>query len=167
MSTNLDEIPENATITPLIWLMGRWKAVNAEGSYPTIESFKYSDEISFKYIGQPMLIYSSYSTNPKNGKPMHLESGFLKIQPGTNNIAFIVAHNFGVTSIEEGSITESSMKCVSTEISRISFAKEPAVVKITREFILKENGDLEVFVNMETSKSQLTQHLHAVYQKCT
>lgn len=29
-------------------------------------------------------------------KPLHRESGFIRIQPGTNNVAFIIAQNSGV-----------------------------------------------------------------------
>ncbi|XP_044264497.1 peroxynitrite isomerase THAP4-like [Tribolium madens] len=155
----------NEAVKPLSWLIGHWKSIKAEGVYPTIEPFSYCEEMVFESIGQPLLNYTSRTWHPEKGNPMHLESGFLRINPGTNNIAFMIAHNFGVTSLEEGVVTNTTLKCKSTHISRMTFARDPPVLALEREFKLVENGNLEITVYMETSKTPLTQHLKALYEK--
>ena len=83
-------------VEPLKWLMGTWRCQNeGQGSFPTIKDFQYGDEISFANIGQPMLNYQSCTWHPELKRPMHLETGFLRIKPGTCEVSFILAHNFG------------------------------------------------------------------------
>ncbi|CAH1365286.1 peroxynitrite isomerase THAP4-like [Tenebrio molitor] len=153
-------------LKPIAWLIGRWKSLKAEGSYPTIKPFEYCEEILFESLGQPLINYTSRTWHLGTSNPMHLESGFLRIKPGTNDVALMVAHNFGLTTLEEGTVCKNEIKCKSTSMSRMSFAKEPAVVSIERLFALTEDGNLEITVWMETNKVPLTQHLKALYQKC-
>lgn len=94
--------PVHPTLQPLEWIIGKWKTVKTDGAYPTIQPFTYEEEISFKSLGQPMLNYVSNSWHPIKLNPMHLETGYLRIKPGTKNVSFMVAHNFGLTSLEEG-----------------------------------------------------------------
>lgn len=154
----------NPALKPISWLIGKWKSTSAKGTYPTIDPFEYCEEIEFTSIGQPMLNYSSVTWHPENKNPMHLESGFLRIKPGTGDVAFMVAHNFGLTTIEEGTVDGKEVKLKSTEISRMSFAKEPAVCSVERTIKLHDDC-LHISVLMQTSKSDLTQHLNATYQK--
>lgn len=82
-------------VKPISSLIGRWKADAGQGSYPSIPTFQYAEEIEFGCLGQPMLTYHAFSWHPEKKMPMHMESGFLRINPGTNKLAFLVAHNFG------------------------------------------------------------------------
>ena len=152
-------------VKPLSWLIGRWRSVNAEATYPTMAPFNYCEEISFETLGQPLLNYTSKTWHPLTHKPMHLESGFLRIKPGTNEIAFMVAHNFGLTSLEEGTVHSNEVIFKSKQITRMTFASDPAVLAIERCFKLKDNGNLEVSVSMETTKTPLTHHLKSELQK--
>lgn len=153
-------------IKPISWLIGKWLSVSAKGQYPTIKPFEYCEEMEFSFIGQPMLNYSSKTWLPEKKRPMHLESGFLRIKPGTNQVSFMIAHNFGLNSLEEGEATDCEMKIKSSEISRMSFAKEPAVCKIERHYKLN-NDILELVVFMETQNTPLTEHLRVIYEKNT
>ena len=74
--------PPVEALTPIKWLIGRWQSISALGTYPTIDPFTYCEEIRFVSYGQPLLNYSSVSWHPVKKSPMHLESGFLRIQPG-------------------------------------------------------------------------------------
>jgi hypothetical protein len=73
--------------------------------------------------------------------------------------------SIGLTSIEDGVVSESMMKLESSNISRMPFAKDPQVVKSVREFNLNENGKLTQIYFMATSKTPLTKHLEATYTK--
>lgn len=151
-------------IKPISWLLGKWVSDNGNGSYPTIQPFSYNEEIEFTTVGQPMLNYIARTWHPEKKTPMHSESGFLRIKPGTNHLAFMVAHNFGLNTIEEGEVTDKKVNLRTNSIIRMSFAKEPHVTKIERSF--KLNCDtLEQTVFMETTQTSLTQHLFATYKK--
>ncbi|KAF4528146.1 hypothetical protein B566_EDAN012929 [Ephemera danica] len=151
-------------VQTLSWMIGRWRATTGECSYPTIPTMTYAEEIEFRSLGQPLLNYTAFSWHPEKKAPMHMESGFLRTNPGTNKLAFLVAHNFGLTSLEEGEVNDKEIKLTSSNISRMSFAKDPAVMKTERIFRL--NGDsLEQVVYMETSSQPMTLHLKVVYSK--
>lgn len=153
-------------LSPLEFLIGTWTSTSAKGQFPNIKDFNYDETITFEEIGQPLLNFKSVSRI--NERPMHLESGFLRINPGTNEIAFLVSHNFGICSIEEGTIEVGSSKIQleSTEITRIKFAKDPAVTKLRRKITLLNNGVLEIRTDMATTRvPEITNHLVVLYKK--
>ncbi|CAH2100681.1 unnamed protein product [Euphydryas editha] len=163
MST--EEIHE--ALAPISWLAGRWVTENGEGQFPNLKDFYYHEELEFICIGQPMFNYISISKHPEFKKPIHQERGFLQINPGTNDLAFIISHNFGVTSLEEGSVDpwKKEIKLVTSNLARISFSKPPHVKKFTREIRLLHFNMLEVILYMETCNSPLSEHLKAIYIK--
>ncbi|KAK4885224.1 hypothetical protein RN001_001495 [Aquatica leii] len=119
------------TLEPLRWLMGRWKSVSAKGKYPTIKPFTYCEEMEFLSIGQPMLNYKSITWHPEDKRPMHLESGHLRINPACiGDVSLLVSHNFGLVSLEEGTVSNNNMNLKSTAIARMKFAKDPAVTEL-------------------------------------
>lgn len=152
-------------LKPIEWLIGTWEAVTAQGSFPTITDFTFNEIIKYESIGQPMLNYESNSQHPVNKNPMHLERGFLKIKPGTNSLAAMTAHNFGLTVVEEGSVVGKEIKLKSNSIGRMSFCKDPAVTEIQKTIRLNEAGLLEIITDMATSTTPLTNHLIVKYKK--
>lgn len=150
-------------VKPIQWLIGKWSSISAKGQYPTMPSFQYIEDFSFKYVGQPMLKYVSDTL--LNNKPKHLEAGFLRINPGTNKVSFLIAHNFGITTVEEGTtINNNEMNIQTTHVNRMSFACEPYVKSLKRSYKLVGNT-LEMVVLMETTNTPLTEHLRAVYKR--
>lgn len=85
----------HAALRPLVWLVGKWTGKSGVGEYPTISSFKYIEELEFTSHGQPLLNYTSRTWHAEKKNLMHCESGFLRIKPGTNEVAFMISHNFG------------------------------------------------------------------------
>lgn len=151
-------------LQPLEFLIGTWQSIRARGHYPTISDFSYNETITFEEIGQPLLNFKSVSKVGE--RPMHLESGFLKINPGTCKLSFLVAHNFGICSIEEGSVDGTCITLESKEITRTSSAKEPNVTKLKRTMKIIEGGKLEIRTDMATLKTEeLTNHLVVIYAK--
>lgn len=150
-------------LKPLEFLVGTWTSTSAQGHFPNMKDFSYGETITFEEIGQPLLNFKSVS---KIGdRPMHLEAGFLRINPGTNQLAFLVSHNFGICSVEEGTVEGTKIVLKSTAINRMSFAKDPAVTKIRRTINL--TGDvLEIKTDMATATvPELTNHLVVNYKK--
>ncbi|XP_026750302.2 peroxynitrite isomerase THAP4-like [Galleria mellonella] len=154
-------------LKPLSWLSGRWTTKDGRGYYPNIPDFQYHDDLEFICIGQPMFNFTSISRHPEKQSPMHQERGYLRIKPGTNELAFIVSHNFGLTSLEEGQVDFEKKEIVleTVKIARMSFAKPPEVKKFKRVIRLMEPDTLEVILQMETENNPLSEHLKAVYRK--
>lgn len=98
---------------------------------------------------------------------MHCESGFLRINIGTNNVAFMVSHNFGLVILEEGTVSadEKKISLESKTIARMSFSKDPEVTGLRRTIQLLDNGNLKINTDMRTSRTEYTNHLEVVYKK--
>lgn len=163
----MERLPLHKALESLAWLEGTWRTDNhGSGNYPTIKDFKYYEEISFAHIGQPMFNYTarSYSSSEPL-KPMAQSTGFLKVKPETNKVFFILAHNFGLTSIEEGELINDTIHLNSTDISRMKGAKPPQVTQTRREFKLDGNNLEHVFYMATSNTPVLTEHLRAKYIK--
>lgn len=152
-------------LKPIQWLIGSWESISAKGHFPTIKDFTYNEVLKFESVGQPILNYEARSRHSVTGAPMHLESGFLRIKPGSNQLAFMVSHNFGLAVLEEGIATADGLELESKSINRMSFAKDPSVKCIKKVYKLNADGTLEIRTDMETSNTALTNHLVAVYKK--
>ncbi|XP_041989263.1 peroxynitrite isomerase THAP4-like [Aricia agestis] len=154
-------------LQPLAWLAGTWETKNGLCQYPTMKDFQYHEELEFICIGQPMFNYTSKAVHPEKGTPLHQERGFLRVKPGTKELAFMVSHNFGLTSLEEGQFDESThvIDLTSVSISRMSFAKPPAVLRFKRTIKLLDQNTLQVTVYMETENTELCKHLEATYSR--
>ena len=120
MTTDLH--PGIAALAPLL---GTWTG-RGRGEYPTIESFGYTEEISFGHNGKPFLSYSQ-RTRSESGAPLHAEAGYLRT-PGPGRVELVLAHPTGVTEIDEGSLEVHDGGLVievhSTTIGRTASAKQ-------------------------------------------
>lgn len=145
-------------------LIGTWESSSAVGVYPTIKDFNYEEVLEFKENGQPLLHFNSITKI--NAKTMHCENGFLRLlKPQSNLVTSLEAHNFGITVIYEGSIEGDSIVLNSTEISRISTAKEPHVTQLRKIIQLVNDNELKIDVDMATGATPLTNHLKVVYKR--
>ncbi|XP_063991682.1 peroxynitrite isomerase THAP4-like [Diachasmimorpha longicaudata] len=161
----MNRLPMHNALKHLGWLEGTWRTeFPGEGKYPTMNGFRYEEEIKFVSIGQPMFNYESQTWHPEKKNPMHREVGFLRVIPDSNRIKLILAHNFGVTSIEEGEVDGKKVVLESTGLQRMSEGtKDPAIVKLRREWSV-EGDTLEQTVYMSTTTTpDLTEHLRAKY----
>ncbi|XP_048746895.1 peroxynitrite isomerase THAP4-like [Ostrea edulis] len=157
------DAPLHNAAKPLEWLIGKWKG-QGKGIYPTIQDFDFLEELEFFHVGQPMLQFSFYSVNKETNKPLHREIGFIRIKPGTNQIACISSHNNGVSEMAEGTVAGQIVSLESHTIGRMTFGKDPKTVKLKRTFTL--DGDtLHQVVYMETDTVPLTEHLRTTYKK--
>lgn len=154
-------------LKPLAWLAGQWTTKEGRGYFPNISEFQYHEDLEFSCIGQPMYNFQSKSLNPETQAPMHQERGFLRIKPGSNDLAFVVSHNFGLTSLEEGVYDPANKEIVleTVSVSRISFAKPPHVKKFKRVIRLLDDDALAITLFMETDTTPLSEHLKAVYRR--
>jgi len=133
----MKRLPLHQALSSLSWLEGKWQIQKYGcGQYPTIEDFKYCEEISFTSIGQPMFNYLAQSWQMENKIPLHRETGFLKVIPCTNKLSFILAHNSGLTTIEEGEVIDQTIKLNSVSIQRAQRLELPVVTRVCLNLIV-------------------------------
>ncbi|XP_030071844.1 peroxynitrite isomerase THAP4 isoform X1 [Microcaecilia unicolor] len=158
----------NPILKPLVWMLGTWVSEPpGDGIFPTIQPFHYMEEIQISHVGQPVLNFMFNAFHPDTKKPMHRECGFIRLKPGTSKVAFVSAQNTGIVEVEEGEVNGEELTITSHSVARISFAKEPHVQQISRNFRLTADGKLEQTVSMATSAQPMTKHLHITYKKVT
>ncbi|MFD5867565.1 FABP family protein [Corynebacterium sp. NPDC060344] len=85
------------------FLIGTWKGPG-RGHYPTIDSFRYTETLTFGAVpGKPFLRYEQ-KTAGAEGQPMHTECGFLR-PLGDGRVELVLAQPTGQTELLEGMAT--------------------------------------------------------------
>jgi hypothetical protein len=114
------------SLAPLLYLLGRWEGAGV-GGYPTIESFRFGQEISFSHNGKPYLIYSSRTwlldDEGAIGRPLAMESGFWRPQPD-NQLEVLLAHPTGFVEVYLGQVSGTKIEMATDAVVRTSSAKE-------------------------------------------
>jgi hypothetical protein len=130
----LSGIPDE--LAHLSWLIGRWVGVGT-GQYPTIEDFRFGQEVSFSTDGRPFLTYWSRSwlldDDGNKVRPLATEAGFWRPRPG-NGVEVTLDHPTGfaeiwygsveVTGIENAVITGARTNLRTDAVMRTDSAKE-------------------------------------------
>lgn len=120
----------------LAWLIGRWVGVGT-GHYPTIEDFRFGQEVSFSTDGRPFLTYWSRSwlldESGNRVRPLATEAGFWRARPD-NGVEVTLDHPTGfaelwfgtveVTGIENAVITGARTSLETDAVMRTPSAKE-------------------------------------------
>jgi len=113
-------------IAPLSFLLGRWEGAGV-GGYPTIENFRFGQEISFSHNGKPYLIYASRSwlldDDGNLVRPLATETGYWRPQPG-GQVEVVLAHPTGIAEIYLGEVTGTKVELRTDIVARTSTAKE-------------------------------------------
>ena len=90
-------------VAPYEFLIGTWQGPG-RGHYPTLESFEYTETLTFSMTpGKPFLRYEQQTTNPDGG-PLHTEVGYFRPRAG-GHIEFVLAQPTGQTELLEGTAT--------------------------------------------------------------
>lgn len=89
-------------VEPLAALLGTWSG-EGEGKYPTIEPFRYREEVVFGHVGKPFLTYRQATVNLATGLPAHAEAGYLRAVGG-DRVELVLAHPTGIAEVAEGTI---------------------------------------------------------------
>mgnify|MGYP000656186073 CR=1 FL=1 len=128
------EVPQ--PLRPWAWLIGRWVGVGT-GQYPTIEDFRFGQEVVFSTDGRPFLSYLSRSwlldDDGNRVRPLATEAGFWRPRPD-NEVEVTLAHPTGyaeqwhgsleVTNIVDAVITGARVELRTDVVTRTPSAKD-------------------------------------------
>jgi hypothetical protein len=145
-------------LTSAAGIIGSWRGPG-QGEYPTIESFSYTEELTFTDIGKPFLHYLQRTWSPA-GQPMHTETGYLRL-PEAERAEFVLALPTGQTELAEGRLepTADGFELrLSSRVVNSATAKHVA----STERVYRLSGDtLSVDFAMAAVGEPMTHHLHA------
>lgn len=117
------------SLEPLAFLIGSWSG-EGEGEYPGFDPFRYTEELSFEYVGDPFLLVTESSWTP-DGAPLHFERGTLR-PVGDGRVDLTLAHPIGVAEVSEGTVEGRNVDLRSTAVVRT--ATGSPVTEIERRY---------------------------------
>ena len=160
------DLEPHPDLEALAFLLGRWEGAGI-GGYPTIESFRFGQEISFSHNGKPFLIYTSRTWRLDDegqiGPPLGTESGYWRPRPDSQ-VEVMLAHPTGIVEIYLGEITGTRIEMATDVVARTATAKE--VTAGHRLYGLVGSGgpadqDLAYAYDMAAVGQELQPHLSA------
>jgi hypothetical protein len=150
----------NPALKPVAFLLGSWRG-EGEGQYPTIQPFRYREEIRFTHNGKPFLIYTQRTEAIDTGQPMHGEAGYLRLV-GDGRVEFVIAQPIGFAEISLGRVDGQRIDVESASVGRTPTAKP--VTSISRSLWL-EGDTLRYELKMGMEGVPLARHLTATFRR--
>lgn len=146
----------NPELASLAFLLGTWRG-EGRGEYPTITSFRYSEEVTFGSIpGKPFLTYQQRTRSPE-GNPLHTEAGYVR-PVGTDAAELVIAQPSGIAEIHVGVVRGTTVEFHAVEVALTPTAK--SVTSVTRA-IRVEGDALSYRLDMAAVGQDLQFHLEA------
>jgi hypothetical protein len=146
----------HADVEPLAFLVGTWRG-EGSGEFPTIESFRYLEEMVFEHAGGTFLLYSERSWLAGDPPmPVHFERGFFRPGPGPGRVEITLSHPLGLVEVSEGSVRDGSIHATSTSIA--ATATGDPVTRLRRHIAVRDDV-LRYELEMATSEVALARHL--------
>ena len=147
------------------WLVGTWWGFGI-GGYPTIESFRYEQEIRFTHDGRPFLSYESRTwivdEEGERQRPGARESGFWRPGAEPRHLEVLLAHPTGIVEVYVGEVVFSKIELATDVVARTTTAKEVSGLK---RLYGKVEDDLAYAIDMAAVGQPLQSHLSARLQR--
>jgi hypothetical protein len=150
--------PLHADVVSIAFLLGTWRG-EGEGRYPTIEPFRYGEEILFEDVGEAYLLYGQRSWLLDDGSPVHFERGFLRAA-GDGALELVLAHPIGVTEVAHGRVDGSTVEFATADggVGRTRTGLD--VTSLIRRY--RVDGDVLAYrLDMATERTPMSLHLEA------
>ena len=156
-------------LEPLAVLVGTWRGTGV-GGYPTIEEFRYEQELAFSHDGRPFLHYASRSwvlgPDGERLRPSASEVGWWRPGAEPRSVEVTLAHHTGIVEIYLGEVTFHKIELATDVVARTGTAKE--VTGFHRLYGLVGEGeqrDLAYAIDMAAVGQPLQPHLSARLQR--
>jgi hypothetical protein len=153
-----------AELVPVAWLLGTWRGIGV-GGYPTIEEFRFSQQVTFSEVGKPYLHYLSRSwlldDEGNEVRPLAQETGYWRPQPD-GLVEVLLAHPTGFVEIWLGTVEPAKIELQTDVVARTDSAK--AYVAGHRLYGLVD-GKLLWAYDMAAVDQPLQPHLSATLQR--
>lgn len=143
-------------------LVGTWTGTG-HGDYPTIEPFDYRETVRFDQRGdKPFLAYAQQTAHAVDGRPLHIETGYLR-PAGADRAELVVVQPTGIVEVDEGELHEGpdgtlDLVLRSVHVARTTTAKE--VTAVERRLHLMDDV-LRTTLDMAAVGQPLHRHLAA------
>jgi hypothetical protein len=157
------EIPADLSpaCVPIGWLLGTWEGVGV-GDYPTIEAFRFGQEVTFGYVpGKPYLTYTSATWQVDDdgaiGDPLARESGYWRPQPD-GHVEVLLTHPTGIIEIYLGLVEPAKIELATRGVLKTETAKD---YRSARRLYGLVNGRLMWVMDMAAMGHDLQPHVSA------
>lgn len=151
----------------LAFLVGTWRGLGV-GGYPTIDGFRYEQEVSFSSDGRPFLQYSSRSwlidDDGVRLRPAASETGWWRPGATALEVEVLLAHHTGIVEVYVGDVAFHRVELATDVVARTATAKQVSAAR--RLYGLVGDGpvgqrDLAYAVDMAAQGQPLQSHLSA------
>jgi hypothetical protein len=163
------EIPDDLhpDCAPLVWLLGRWEGAGV-GDYPTVEPFRFGQEIAFTYVpGKPFLTYSSRSwildDDGNLVRPAARETGYWRPQPDSG-LEVLLTHPTGFVEVYLGRTEPARVEMATRGVLKTETAKD---YRAGHRLYGLVNSRLMYVFEMAAMGQDLQPHLSAELQRVT
>ncbi|GAC1611762.1 MAG: hypothetical protein NVS3B26_27850 [Mycobacteriales bacterium] len=158
-----DNPAPHAALTGISWVLGSWWGFGV-GGYPTIEDFRFEQELVFSHDGRPFLAYESRSwlVDPEGERlrPAARESGYWRAVDG--GVEVVLSHPTGIVEVYVGEVAFHKIELATDVVARTQSAKN---VQALKRLYGKVEEDLAYAVDMAAEGLPLQPHLSARLQR--
>jgi len=153
-ATPVEPAPLHPSLAPLVWMVGTWVGEGL-GSYPTIEPFAYTEQVTVSHVGKPFLAYAQRTWSVDDGRPLHAETGYWRCA-SDGAVELVVAHPTGHVELALGTASGTSVAMASATVAGTPTAKE--VTEVHRRLAV-EGDRLRYELDMAAVGRPLGPHL--------
>jgi hypothetical protein len=160
-----------AEVLPLSWMVGHWVGVGT-GHYPTIEDFRFAQELTVSCDGRPFLSLHSRSWildgDGNRTRPGATESGYFRPR-ADNEFEAVFSHPTGFVEVWHGKVVVSEIHGATITRAHLEMSTDTVVRTATakpyaaghRLYGLAPDGDLAWTFDMSAMSQPLGNHLAA------
>jgi hypothetical protein len=152
---------------PIAWLLGRWEGAGL-GDYPTIESFRFGQEVEFTYVPhKPFLSYVSRSwildEDGNLARPAARETGYWRPQ-ADHQVEVLLTHPTGFVEVYLGQIEPARVELATRGVLKTETAKD---YRSGHRLYGLVDGSLMYVYEMSAMGQELQPHLSAELKRVT